>query len=379
MLSHELRNPLAPIRSAVHLLRALERPGSEDPAQRQAHEIIERQVANLTKLVSDLLEVSRVLSGRIRLDLQIIDLNEVLRQAVETVQPQIAQSKHSVTIHAYPQPVWAKADATRMEEVFVNILTNAIKYTPSDGSGRIDIWCIQIVDESQPSGHQVEVRIQDNGVGIDKELLPRIFDLFTQADRSLARSAGGLGIGLAIAQRLVELHGGTIEALSPPPSDERGTAIIIRLPLSPISPDLEAGHAATSGGQEPRTQRVGPQPSRVLVVDDNIDHVTMVASSLRYEGFSVQSAYNGLDGLRLAKQWRPDIAILDIGLPGLDGYELARRLRADPATKNIRLIALTGYGRETDIAQAYESGFDVHLTKPVEFKELRQMMSVPRP
>jgi PAS domain S-box-containing protein len=388
MLSHELRNPLAPIRSAVHLLRAQERGGNGNLVQKQAHEVIERQVANLTKLISDLLEVSRVLSGRIRMDLQLVDLNQIVTHAAETVQSLIEQRKHELKVHACAPPVWANADATRIEEVFVNILTNAAKFTPEGGSGgdggRIDVWCQRVSGEGpEGDGPYAEVRIQDNGVGIDKELLPRIFDLFTQADRSLARSAGGLGIGLSLAQRLVQLHGGTIEAFSPPADQSHGTAIVIRLPLTDPPPqwNVEPGHADPalhSAAGQVGTESAGPQGPRVLVVDDNLDQVLMLATNLRHEGYPVRTAGNGPDALVVAQQWRPEIVLLDIGLPGLDGYEVARRLRADPGTKGARLIALTGYGRDADIALAREAGFDGHLTKPVEFKDIEKMMKAPK-
>jgi PAS domain S-box-containing protein len=376
MLSHELRNPLAPIRSAVHLLRVLERPG-EDPVQKQAHDIIERQVANLTKLISDLLEVSRVLSGRLHMDLQLVDLNETLRHAIETVQPMLDQRKHRLELHACPQNLWTNADATRIEEVFVNILTNAAKYTPADGQGRIDVWC-EAAGGGARGTPQARVRIRDNGVGIDEELLPRIFDLFTQADRSLDRSTGGLGIGLSLAQRLVQLHGGSIEAQSPPPDQGTGSVITIQLPLAEPPLQWDRDPALRSPTKDDRRDWSGSAPVRVLVVDDNRDQVMMMAGCLRLDGYSVEAAYDGLEGLKAAQRWRPDIVLLDIGLPGLDGYEVARRLRADSETKDIRLIALTGYGRESDIEHARQAGFDGHLTKPVEFKDLRQMLISPK-
>jgi PAS domain S-box-containing protein len=365
MLSHELRNPLAPIRSAVHLLRMEEREGSENILQTQAHDIIERQVANLTKLVSDLLEVSRVVSGRIRLDPQVLDLNQVVEHALETAHPLFDQRKHALALSLCDEPVWVNADATRMEEVLVNVLNNAAKYTPDGGS--IEVRC-----ERPRGANHAQVRIRDNGVGIEAKLLPRIFDLFTQADRSLARSAGGLGIGLCLAQRLVDLHGGRIEANSPPGGHDFGSEFIVTLPLA------DAPHIIRE------RERVEPAANadglRVLVVEDNIDAAMMLASSLRREGYGVQSAYTGPDGLKLAQQWRPDIVLLDIGLPGLDGYEVARRLRADPALGNagaqMKLIALTGYGRDVDIALAREAGFDGHLIKPVEFKALLKMIAM---
>ncbi len=229
MLSHELRNPLAPIQSAVHLLKIHE-SGSENLIQKQAHQIIERQVASLTKLVSDLLEVSRVISGRIRLDPQPVDLNQVVRHAIETARPLVENRKHELVLNLCTDPVWANADATRIEEVFVNLLNNAAKYT--DEGGRIEVWC-----EHQRGDNDVRVRIRDNGVGIDKKLQPRIFDLFTQADRSLDRAAGGLGIGLSLAHRIVELHGGAIEVQSPPEGLDTGSEFVVKLPAAP-APDV---------------------------------------------------------------------------------------------------------------------------------------------
>ncbi len=280
MLSHELRNPLAPIRSAVHLMRTRER-GSEDLISQQAREIIERQVATLTKLVSDLLEVSRVVSGRIRLNQQIVDMKQVVHHAIQTITPIIEQRKHALVVHECPDPVWITVDPTRMEEVFINLLTNAAKYTP-DG-GRIDVWC-----EHPTGSNYSQVRIRDNGMGIDKEMLPLIFDLFTQADRSLARSARGLGNVLSLAHRLVDMHGGRIEAQSPPRDDPSagGSEFIVTLATT-SAPELAAALPTET-----------PEPSvgiRVLVVDDNIDQTMMLAAALRHQGYSVQAAYTGPD------------------------------------------------------------------------------------
>jgi PAS domain S-box-containing protein len=366
MLSHELRNPLAPIRSALHLMRTRER-GTEDLISRQAREIIERQVANLTKIVSDLLEVSRVINGRIRLDLHVVDLNKVVLQAVETAKPLIEHHKHALVLNMCPDPVWVTADALRLEEVFVNLLNNAAKYT-ADG-GRIEVWT-----EHLKGANYAQVRIRDNGAGIDTKLLPRIFDLFTQADRSLARSAGGLGIGLSLAHSIMEIHGGTIRAASPPEGASAGSEFAVRLGLvpAPVLPLAETPQATAGGASDSKG-------IRVLVVDDNSDHVLMLTASLRERGYSVQAAYTGPNGLKTAQQWRPDIVLLDIGLPGLDGYEVAKRIRSGPELdlRRARLIALSGYGRETDIALARESGFDAHLTKPFDFSELVKLMVLP--
>ncbi len=247
LLSHELRNPLAPIRSATHLLRLQER-GSENLIQKQAREVIERQVTALSKLVSELLEVSRVLTGQIRLGLETVDMNQVLQHALETANPLIEQRGHTVSVNLCCQPVWARADPTRMEEVFVNLLGNAAKYT--DRGGRIEVAC-----EHHPN-HAL-VRVRDNGAGIDPTMLPHIFDLFRQADRTLDRAQGGLGIGLSLAHRLVEMHDGLIEAHSHGPG--RGSEFIVRMPLAP-----DPGIVPPAPADEP----AGPTGLRVLIVDD---------------------------------------------------------------------------------------------------------------
>ncbi|MCC7502134.1 MAG: response regulator, partial [Flavobacteriales bacterium] len=355
MLSHELRNPLAPIRSAVHLLKLQQLPDT-NPIQRQALEIIDRQVGNLTKLVSDLLEVSRVINGRIHLNMQTVDLHELVQHAIQTVAPLIEQHRHTLTLNECEAPTWAHADPQRMEEVLVNLLNNAIKYTPVGGT--IEAGC------ALRDGH-VFLHVTDNGIGIQKELLPRIFDLFTQADRSLDRSQGGLGIGLALAHRLVILQGGTIQAGSE--GLGKGSTFTVRLPLvQPPVAALEADPPMHAGAE--------PNGLRVLVVDDNIDLTTMLSSTLRHKGYAVRAAHTGPQGLHIARQWTPQIVLLDIGLPGLDGYEVARRLRIDPAMVGVRLIALTGYGQEADVALTKEAGFDAHLVKPYDFDELEQLM-----
>jgi len=372
MLSHELRNPLAPIRSAVHLLRLQETDGN--PIQRQAREIIERQVANLTKMVSDLLEVSRVLSGRIRLDLQLVDLRQIAEHALQTAAPLLDQRRHRVSISLAPAPVWALVDPTRMEEVLVNLLTNAAKYT-ADG-GHIEVICETAIDAT-PTG--AIIRVRDNGVGIDNELLPQIFDLFTQADRSLDRAVGGLGIGLSLAHRLVQMHGGSIAASSDGPG--RGSEFTVTLPIvaGPGDP-LPTDASDVDLPPNPAEADADAGKLRVLVVDDNADFVTMLAAILRHKGYHVRSARTGPDGVTLAARWRPEVLLLDIGLPGLDGYEVARRVRAEQpqdGTPRMKLIALTGYGQQSDIMLAMEAGFDHHMVKPCDLEELQRLIAVP--
>ena len=356
MLSHELRNPLAPIRSATHLLR-LQARGSDNPIQQQAREVIDRQVTNLTRLVSDLLEISRVVTGRIKMRMEILDAKQVVQHALETARPLIDRQRHEVTLSLPAAPVWMQADATRLEEIVVNLLANAAKYT--DDGGRIEMSL------EQPGNHAL-LRVRDSGVGIAKELLPQIFDLFTQADRSLDRAQGGLGIGLNLDQRLVQLHGGTVEAHSAGPG--QGSEFVVRLPIV-AAPGTAAADAPTPATEAPE------HGLRILAVDDNVDACTMLANLLRIEGHSVQTAHTGPAALKTALTWLPDVVLLDIGLPEIDGYEVARRLRAEPALKNTRLIAITGYGNESDVQLSTEAGFDAHLLKPVDLREIEKLLT----
>jgi PAS domain S-box-containing protein len=355
MLSHELRNPLAPIRSATHLLRLQE--GSENPIQQQAREVIERQVTHLTRLVSDLLEVSRVATGRVRLDLEKVDMRRIVQDTLVTVGPLIEQRRHETALTLPAEPVWVLADATRLEQVVVNLLNNAAKYT--DEGGRIEV-------SLEHGRNHALLRVRDSGIGIAPELLPRIFDLFTQADPALDRSQGGLGIGLNLVQRLVELHGGSVEAHSL--GSRRGSEFVVRLATVP-APGIQA--AVTPARHEQR----GAPGLRVLLVDDNVDACNMLASLLEHQGHGVQVAHTGPAGLQAALAWRPDVVLLDIGLPEIDGYEVARRLRHDPAMKSTKLVALTGYGAVSDLELAREAGFDAHMLKPIDLGELEKLLA----
>lgn len=353
MLSHELRNPLAPLSNAVHLLRL---QNNEDPIQQQARGVIERQVGQLKHLVDDLLEVSRITTGKIQLRQEPIGLSDIVERAVETAQPLITQRRHQLTVTLSPQPIWLLADAARLEQVMVNLLTNAAKYTEEDGQ----LW-LTVSQE----GNTAIVRVRDTGVGIAPELLPCIFDLFTQATRSLDRSQGGLGIGLSLVRQLVELHGGTVEVNS---VLWQGSEFVVRLPLMPASiPPLSLPSYET------------PQPlgkfSRVLVVDDNADAAQMLAMLLETSGHEVEMAYDGPNALKAALAFRPDVVLLDIGLPGLSGFEVAQQIRQQPALKGIVLVALTGYGHEADQRRSQEAGFDYHLIKPVDFDKVQKILA----
>jgi PAS domain S-box-containing protein len=352
MLAHELRNPLAPVRNAVALLRL----GGTSAADRcWAAEVIERQVRHLSRLVDDLLDVSRIRRGKIRLQKQPVALAEVVAQAVETSRPLIEAHRHHLDVQLPPGPVLLEADPTRLAQVLSNLINNAAKYTPDGGRIRL---------AAAVEGGAAVVRVADTGIGIPAEMLPKVFDLFTQVDHSLDRAQGGLGLGLALVQKLVELHGGSVEAHSDGP--DKGSEFVVRLPLP-----AEAVHV------QPRPEQVSPVRSatrRVLVVDDNADAVASLALLLRLAGHEVRTAGDGPAALELAPRFRPEAVLLDIGLPGMDGYEVARRLRALPELKDVLLMALTGYGQEEDRRRAREAGFDHYLTKPVEPAALQRLL-----
>lgn len=353
MLGHELRNPLAPISNAVQLLRLKK---NKDKLQNQACTIIERQVGQLTRLVDDLLEVSRITTGKLHLQQERIALNGIVERAVETTRPLVDQRRHELTVSLSPQPIWLYADAARLEQVVVNLLTNAAKYTADGGHISIAV---------QPEGTEAVLRVQDTGVGIAPELLPRIFDLFTQAQRSLDRSQGGLGIGLCLVQRLVEMHGGSVEVYS---ALGKGSEFVVRLPMI-VTPEI----------QPPLVFKDSAEPTgpslRVLVVDDNVDAAQSLGLLLEESGHDVQTAYDGLTALEVALEYRPNVVLLDIGLPGIDGFEVAKRLRQQPDLSGVVLVALTGYGQVSDKQCSQEAGFDHHLVKPANFGKLLQILA----
>jgi PAS domain S-box-containing protein len=345
-LAHELRNPLAPILNALHFMRLR---NSGDAQLQRMQEIIERQVHHLGRLVDDLLEVSRITTGRVTLQRERVELRSVLESAIEASQPLIDASGHTLFRALPASPVYLEGDPTRLTQVFLNVLNNAAKYTPA--GGRIEL-------EAGVEGGQVVVRIRDNGSGIAPELIPEIFEMFVQGHRSGERSHGGLGIGLPLARQLLELHHGTIEAYSEGPG--RGSEFTVRLPASP------AGEAPAR--PVPAEVERGSARARVLVVDDNVDAAETLAATLQLFGCEVLTCHDGHAALEAVGPFDPGIAILDIGLPGLSGYEIARRLRAsDP---ELVLVALTGWGQRQDRALAQEAGFDLHRTKPADIAEL---------
>jgi signal transduction histidine kinase len=354
MLGHELRNPLAPIRNA---LQVMHKPGVSDSVVKRAHEIIDRQVERLTRLVDDLLDVSRIVYGKISLRETMFEIATVINHAVEGSLPLIEARNQNLAVHIPREPLWIKGDLVRLDQVISNLLNNAAKY--SDAGARIGLDVLA-------SEQWVSVRVKDNGIGITAELLPHVFDLFTQADHSLARTQGGLGLGLTLVKRLVEMHGGRVEVRSEGPG--RGSEFLVHLPRQPMPAQAELRTLALNqaSGSE--------KPVRVLVVDDNYDAAESLAFLLSLEGHTVDVAYDGVSALSEAAKFQPQVVLLDIGMPGMDGYQVAQELRADESTRSMTIIALTGYGQPDDRERASAAGFDDHLTKPVDTELLKEIL-----
>ncbi|MFL6662197.1 MAG: ATP-binding protein [Rhizobacter sp.] len=351
MLGHELRNPLAPIVTALHLMAR--RAGDDSAMERR---IIERQVAHLLRLVDDLLDVSRIARGKIQIEHEQVDMKAVVERAIELTQPAIERRGRPIEVDLPPDPVMVTGDAVRLAQVLSNLLTNAVKFTPADQ---------RVALRLRQDDAGVEVVVEDEGSGIPPDLLPKVFDLFTQAEQGMDRHAGGLGLGLAIVKTLVQLHGGSVGAQSDGPG--RGSRFIVRLPASDPAPPPAAAPQ--------RVPMAAPRRGRVLLVDDNADAADMVGELLRDAGHEVCIAADGPAALAALDSFVPEVALLDIGLPGMDGYELAGRLRADPRVDGVRIVALTGYGREPDRARALATHFDEHLVKPVGADRLLEVTS----
>jgi signal transduction histidine kinase len=355
MLAHELRNPLAPIRNAVYVMRLL---GSDRPEVERARDVIDRQLQHLARLVDDLLDVSRITRGKIQLQLESIDVAVAVANAVETTRPLIEARKHELILSLPQEPVRVRADLARLAQILANLLNNAAKYTEEGGR----IWLTV-----EQEGSEVVFRVRDTGAGISPEMLSRVFDLFTQADQSLDRSQGGLGIGLTLVHRLVELHHGSVEGFSQGPG--QGSEFIVRLPAlgGELSQEMAGNGGATAPGTGTRC--------RVLVVEDNIDAAECLALVVRLDGHEVRTVYDGLAALQVAEAFRPEIILLDLGLPKMDGYEVARRLRDQPGGNGLLLVAVTGHGQEEDRLRACQAGFDYHLIKPVDPEMLRRVIA----
>ena len=356
MLSHELRNPLAPISNALEVMR---RSGTDERERRASREVIGRQVDDLARLIDDLLDASRITSGKVRLELQTMELSGVVSRSIETTRPMTDARKHRLTVSLPAEPVWLEADPTRLAQVFSNLLNNAAKYTQEGGDISI---------KAEVEGTELVVAVRDSGIGIPADVLPQVFDMFTQADRSLDRAQGGLGIGLTLARSIVQMHGGTVQAFSDGPN--KGSEFVVRLPV--VTQMAELMDEIRAVDHPPAASR-----RRVLVVDDNPDATETMSILLKLSGHEIEIAHDGDSALEAAERFKPQVILLDVGLPGMHGYEVAERLRSLPENENVVLVALTGYGQERDRVRAMEAGFDYHFVKPVDFEKLEAVVNNP--
>jgi signal transduction histidine kinase len=354
MLGHELRNPLAPILTALHLMRL--RSSNESTERERA--IIERQVNHLSRLVDDLLDVSRATMGKIDLRREPLEVSTAVARAVEVAAPLIEQKQHQLSVTVPGSGLLVAGDPVRLAQVIANLLHNAAKYTDPGGHISVEAW---------GEGAEVIIRVKDDGRGVAAERLSSMFELFVQGDQSADRSQGGLGVGLTLVRSLVQLHGGRVEARSEGPG--RGTEFIVSLPALPERSASYIPRESQPAGLEPQ------RPSRILVVDDNRDAAEMLAHGLRHLGHQVREEHEGLAALIAASQFRPEVILLDLGLPGIDGFEIARRLRADPQLGGVKIVALTGYGLDSDRRRTAEVGIDKHLVKPVDLETVLQAIT----
>ncbi|NEX61952.1 PAS domain-containing hybrid sensor histidine kinase/response regulator [Noviherbaspirillum galbum] len=355
MLAHELRNPLAPIGAAAELLQMVK---LDEASVRQTSQIIGRQVEHITGLVNDLLDVSRVTRGRVELDLAPLNISHVLTDAVEQVSPLVGARRHRLMLDLSPDVVLVSGDKKRLVQVVANLLTNAVKYTPEGGN---------ILLKTALDNDQVRVEVTDNGIGMDPGLVQRAFDLFSQAERTSDRSSGGLGLGLALVKNLVELHGGSARCSSQ--GIGKGSTFTVILPRLDDQPD----HAGRLHGEQ--ILEPGNRPLRILVVDDNVDAAVMLTMLLEAAGHEVSVEHGAYQALERAKADRPDVCLIDIGLPDLDGNQVARHLRSLPENAGTILVAVTGYGQESDRESALAAGFDHHLVKPVNTRQLAAILN----
>jgi PAS domain S-box-containing protein len=362
-LAHELRNPLAPIHNALEIMLL---PNSDESMNEMARSIMERQLKSLVRLVDDLLDVSRITQGKIELRRQNVDLAGVVAQAIETARPMIDTQEHELTVSLPAEPMLLHADATRLAQIIANLLNNAAKY--SDARGHI--WLTAARQENT-----LILQVRDAGIGIDPQVLPQVFEMFVQVDKGHGRSHGGMGIGLTLVRRLVELHGGTIEAASA--GMGHGSEFTIRLPVWSDQPAAANGQTGARDGPDPSIAAT-PIGSPILVVDDNVDAAKTLALLLRGRGYRVHTAHDGPAALGWLAAHVPAMILLDIGMPVVDGYEVARRIRQQPEFRDVPLIALTGWGQPEDRRRSTEAGFDHHLVKPIELAELDRLLANPK-
>jgi CheY-like chemotaxis protein/nitrogen-specific signal transduction histidine kinase len=359
MLAHELRNPLGPILNAVHLLRS---DHAQNVPQDKLLDIVSRQVTHMSRLIDDLLDARRLARGQILLRKERCDLAYITYQTAEDHRTLFDSNGLHLDINVPKNPVWVDGDATRLAQVIGNLLHNAYKFTERGGKVAVRLEC----DEDDGTA---TITVTDTGIGITSEMLPRIFDVFCQADQSLDRSRGGLGLGLALVKGLVGLHNGSIVATSEGPG--KGSAFVLHMPLEliPVSSHKRAFSTANSNENK----------HRILIIEDNQDAAETIHMLLALDGHDMQIAYNGRDGLKMARQFRPGIVLCDVGLPNMDGYQVIREMRKDGLLSCVYAIAITGYGRDTDRANAEEAGFDMHLTKPIDWNNLRQIIKLVTP
>ncbi|HJZ91164.1 MAG TPA: PAS domain S-box protein [Gemmataceae bacterium] len=361
-LAHELRNPLAPIRTGLEVMRMA---GGDRAASGRAREVMERQLGQMVRLIDDLLDVSRITRGKLTLRREPVELEAVISNAIETSRPAIEAEGHALVVDLPPRPVKLDADPARLAQVFANLLNNAAKFTPPGGR----IWLSGVVEADT----RVVVRVRDSGIGIAAEALPRLFEMFAQVDRGLDRTQAGLGIGLALVKGLVEMHGGIVEAHSA--GRGHGSEFIVRLPLAPTD-EIEPLTESPPGMGA--TQSASDSPRRVLVVDDNRDAADSLSDLVGMLGHEVRTVHDGLAAIAVARAFRPQVVLMDIGMPKLNGYEAARHIRAEPWGRDVVLAAVTGWGQEADRQRSREAGFDHHLVKPVEPAAVRQVLADPR-
>jgi CheY-like chemotaxis protein/two-component sensor histidine kinase len=352
-LGHELRNPLAPILNSLEIMKLA--GAFEQPRTRQAGVVMERQIRHLNRLVDDLMEVSRITRGVIEVKKEPLDLTAIVKAAIETSRPVLDNLRHELLTVFDPEPMFVTGDPVRLTQVFANLLNNAAKYTNHGG---------HITVTTRRERGEAVVTVKDDGIGIAPALLSNVFDMFMQVDRSTRRSQGGLGIGLTLVRSLVGMHGGTVEARSEGPG--LGSEFTVRLPAM----------AAQQIANAPR-RLVEPLPARrILIVDDSRDGGESLAMLLRVLGAEIALAHSGRQALECVDSFKPDVVLLDIGMPGMDGYEVARRIRSNPNNRHISLIALTGWGQDEDRRRSVAAGFDHHLVKPADIDQLRQLLTV---
>ena len=353
-LAHELRNPLAPMRTSLDILRHLK---VKDPIVDRAAETMERQLCQMTRLIDDLMDVSRITRNRLEMRKTRIALSEVLRNAVESSRNLIDSAQQALKVKSPSEEIHMNADAIRIAQVVANLLNNASKYTPDGG---------KIFLEAEADDTNISIRVKDEGIGIDAEDLPHLFEPFYQVSRSVERSQGGLGIGLTLVRTIVEMHGGTVSAHSA--GFGKGTEFLVRIPRDVTTQvEQDSANGAAAGATAVRSSR------RVLVVDDNRDAAESLTMLLRFSGHEVVTAHDGLQALADAKEFRPELVLMDLGMPGMSGYEAAKALRGEPWGAEIVLVALTGWGQDEDRKRTKEAGFDRHLVKPIEFTEVQRL------